>query len=251
MRPCRTSTQQCPNMRTLRRNSSERSVVIFSSATRPRRVDGAEAALDHQVREREVVAEARVDLLVALAAHRVDRAVAAGHRVHERLARPQPDLVAPVGALLVRALGRAQLQPAADVGDRAGRRAARRAARSASGLPLRSWRPRTPRRRRRERAHGDVLGVDLAAAGRAHELDAAVGVAAHDARRCRRSRRPRRRRCAAARAGSRARARSRAWPRSRRPRCRPRSRARRAAGSPRPRAPGAGAGAPRAAMNSG
>ena len=113
-----------------------------------RRVDRAEAALDHQVREREVVPEARVDLLVALAPHGVDRAVAAGHGVHERLARPQPDLVAPVRALLVRALGRAQLQPSADVGHPRDRRAARPGA-AGRRAATRSWRPRTRRRRHR------------------------------------------------------------------------------------------------------
>ncbi len=43
-------------------------------------VHGAPPALHHQVREAKVVAEARIDLDVVRAAHRVDRAVAAGDR---------------------------------------------------------------------------------------------------------------------------------------------------------------------------
>ena len=60
-----------------------------ASRTRPRRglVDRAPAALHHQVRQREVVPEARVDLDVVGAAHRVDRAVAAGDRAEPRLRR--------------------------------------------------------------------------------------------------------------------------------------------------------------------
>ena len=48
-------------------------------------VDGAPAALHHHVRQREVVAEARVDLDVVGPAHGVDRAVAAGDRAERRL----------------------------------------------------------------------------------------------------------------------------------------------------------------------
>ena len=54
-----------------------------------------------QVRQREVVAEARVDLDVVGAAHGVDRAVAAGDRVEPRLGGAHAHLVAPVHALLV------------------------------------------------------------------------------------------------------------------------------------------------------
>ena len=148
------------------------------------RVDGAEAALDHEVREGQVVAEARVDLLVALAAHRVDGAVAARDRVDERLARPQPDLVAPVGALLVGALGRAQLQAAADVGHAlVGQRGHELCERI--GLPLAVGVRERDHIHVAERAHGVVLGVDLAAARSAHELDAAVGEARSRSRPCR------------------------------------------------------------------
>jgi hypothetical protein len=51
-------------------------------------VDRPPAPLDHQVGERQVVAEARVDLDVVAQAHGVDRAVAAGHRAGGRLAGP-------------------------------------------------------------------------------------------------------------------------------------------------------------------
>ena len=216
-----------------------------------RGVDGAEAALDHQVREREVVPEARVDLLVALAPQRVDGAVAARDRdrsaTRARAARSRSASRRPPGSC-----------PRASAAA-AGRRRRRRAG-SASGATRCCKRVRLPlavgvRERHDvhvgERPQRVVLGVDLAAARRAHELDAALGEARARSRRCRRSRRPRRRRCAGSRAGSRARARSRACARSRRPRCRPRSRARRAAGSSRPRAPGAGAARASAATNSG
>ncbi len=94
-------------------------------------------------------------------------------------ARPQPDLVAPVRALLVRALRRAQLEAPAHVGD-AGIRERRDELLERVGSPL------AVRVRERddvdvgERSHRVVLGVDLAAARRAHELDAAVREAAHD-----------------------------------------------------------------------
>ena len=64
-----------------------------------RLVDRSLPVLHHQVREAEVVAEARVVLDVVVPPHRVDRAVAAGLR----FVRAQPELVAPVEALLVRA----------------------------------------------------------------------------------------------------------------------------------------------------
>ena len=68
-------------------------------------VDRAPAALHHQIRQRQVVPEARVDLDVVLAAQRVDRAVAAGDRAELRLGHAHRELVAPVDALLVRAVG--------------------------------------------------------------------------------------------------------------------------------------------------
>ena len=70
--------------------------VGFSNASASRLVDGAPAALDHQVREREVVAEARVDVDVVRAPHGVDRAVAAGDRARLRLLLAQPGLEPPV-----------------------------------------------------------------------------------------------------------------------------------------------------------
>ena len=80
-------------------------------------VDGAAAALHHQVRQRQVVAEARVDLDVVLPPHRVDRAVAAGDRAEPRLGVAHGHLVAPVDALLVRAVGGQEPEPPADVRD--------------------------------------------------------------------------------------------------------------------------------------
>ena len=70
---------------------------------RPRlgHIDRAAAALDHQEREREVVAHDGVDLDVGVAPDRVDRAVARRHRRQRRLLGAQPQLVAPVDALLV------------------------------------------------------------------------------------------------------------------------------------------------------
>jgi hypothetical protein len=84
---------------------------------RLRLVDGSPATLHHQVREREVVAEARVDVHVVLASQRVDRAVPARHGVQARLRLPEPELVPPVGAFAVRAVRALEPQPAADVGD--------------------------------------------------------------------------------------------------------------------------------------
>ena len=73
---------------------------------RPRARTRPVAVLHHEVREAQVVPEPGVDLAVGLAPDRVDRPVRPGHRMDERLARPQPHLVAPVDALLVRAAGR-------------------------------------------------------------------------------------------------------------------------------------------------
>ena len=125
------------------------------------------------------MAEARVDLLVPVSPHGVDRAVAACHGMDERLARPQPDLVAPIGPLLVRALGRAQLQAAADVGDACiGERRDQLA--QGIGLPLAVGVRERQHVHVGERAHGHVLGVHLPAARRAHELDPPLGEAPHD-----------------------------------------------------------------------
>ncbi len=73
--------------------------------------------LDHQVRKREVVAEARVDLDVVGAAQGIDRAVAAGDGAELRLGRTLLHLVAPVDALLVAAVGVQDAQLPTDVGD--------------------------------------------------------------------------------------------------------------------------------------
>src|SRR5205814_5411840 len=62
-------------------------------------------ALHHQVRQREVVPEARIDLDVVGAAHGVDRADAAGDRSELRLTASQPRLEAPVEPLAVRPAG--------------------------------------------------------------------------------------------------------------------------------------------------
>ena len=84
---------------------------------RLRVVDRTPAPLHHHVRQRQVVAEPRIDLDVVRAPHRVDRAVAAGDRAERRLLRAQPGLEAPVDALAVGAGRVGQHEPAADVGD--------------------------------------------------------------------------------------------------------------------------------------
>ena len=137
---------------------------------RLRLVDGALALLHHPVREREVVAPARVDLDVVGALERVDRAVAAGDRAEPRLGVAQLHLVAPVGALTVRAGGVLEPQLAADVGDL-------RVGEVRDELPERVGRPgrvavgegddvggRLP--------HGPVLRRDLAAARALEQLHA-------------------------------------------------------------------------------
>ncbi len=78
-------------------------------------VDRALAALDHRVRQAEVLAEAVRD--VVRASHGVDRAVAAGDRAERGLARPEPQLVAPVDAFPVRSVRALEAELAADVGD--------------------------------------------------------------------------------------------------------------------------------------
>ena len=87
MPPRRTIGQAWLIMRRLRANSPSIDGTIFSVAARRGRVDRAAAALDEVEREREVVAHDRVDDDVVLAAHRVDRAVAGGHRREPRLER--------------------------------------------------------------------------------------------------------------------------------------------------------------------
>ena len=108
-------------------------------------VDRAAAALHHQVRQREVVAEARVDLDVVLAPHRVDRAVAAGDRVQHRLGLAHAELVAPVRALAVR--------PRRPRRAAAGRRRTRRRVGEVADEPAqRRRRPRRVRVRRTRRS---------------------------------------------------------------------------------------------------
>ena len=125
-------------------------------------VHGAAAALHHPVREREVVAEARVDLEIVLAAHRVDRAVAAGDGVDARLVGAQRQLEAPVQALLVAAVAGLEVEPPADVRDV-------RVGEGADELPQRVGRPRAVRVGEGDDvalrlAHGAVLCGHLAAA---------------------------------------------------------------------------------------
>ena len=129
---------------------------------RRRLVDRPPAVLHHQVRQREVVPEARVDLDVVGAAHRVDRAVAAGDRAEPRLGGAHGQLVAPVDALAVRAVRALEPQPPADVRDlRVGERAHER--RSASGAQV-AFASEKARISPLGLAHGAVLRGDLAAA---------------------------------------------------------------------------------------
>ena len=196
---------------------------------RRRLVDRAPAGLHHPVREREVVPPLRVDLDVVRAPHGVDRAVAAGDRAEPRLRLALHHLVAPVDALLVRAVRGLEHEPAADVGDV-------RVGEVRDELAQRVGRPGRVRVREGDDlaaglAHGPVLRRHLAAArvdDQPHavaepldELVRAVGrrVRGDDERR-------------ACRPGSRARAGSRAAARSRAPRCRRRRSPSRAARSP-------------------
>ena len=91
---------------------------------RRRVVDRAPAALHHEVRERKVVTEARVDVDVVGAPNGVDGAVAARDRARLRLLLAQQRLQLPVGALDVRAVGVLEHEPPARVGHlRVGERA--------------------------------------------------------------------------------------------------------------------------------
>ena len=141
---------------------------------RRRLVDRAAPGLHHPVREGEVVAPLRVDLDVVGPAHRVDRAVAAGDRTEPRLGLALRQLVAPVEALLVRAVGGLEHEPPADVGDI-------RVGEVGDELPKRVGCPGRVRVGEGEDlaaglAHGPVLGGDLAAA-RVHDQPHAVSEA--------------------------------------------------------------------------
>ena len=133
-------------------------------------VDGPLAGLHHPVREGEVVAPLRVDLDVALATQRVDRAVPARDRAEPRLLLPQPELVAPVQPLAVRPGGVLQAQAAADVGDLG-------VGEAGDELPERVGRPARVRVGEGDDlalglAHGAILGGDLAAARAVEQPDA-------------------------------------------------------------------------------
>ena len=121
--------------------------------------------------KREVVPEARVDLDVVAAAQRVDRAVAAGDRAEARLLLAQPELVAPVDALLVRARRR----PRAAAGRRRRRRRDRRgcatSCRSASGAQV-AFASENATISLVGLAHRAVLRGDLAAARAVEQADA-------------------------------------------------------------------------------
>ena len=130
---------------------------------RRRLVDRAPPRLHHPVGKREVVAPLRVDLDVVGPAHRVDRAVPARDRAEPRLRLALGQLVAPVEALLVRAVGRLEHEPAADVCDV-------RVGEVRDELPERVGSPGRVRVGEGDDlaarlAHGPVLGGDLAPAG--------------------------------------------------------------------------------------
>ena len=132
--------------------------------------DCAAAALHHQVRQREIVAEARVDLDVVASPHRVDRTVPARHRAEPRLALAQLQLVAPVGALLVRAFRGFEPQLAAHVRDVGVREVAHEPAqgeRRPHGVGIGECDHVTARLANRE-----VLSRDLASPWRAEQPDA-------------------------------------------------------------------------------
>jgi hypothetical protein len=129
---------------------------------RLRLVDRPPATLHHEVGKREVVAEARIDLGVVRPAQRIDGAVAGRDRAEPRLSLARHELVAPVDALLVRAVGRLEPQAAADVRDS-------RIREVADELPQRIRRPGRVRvgegdHLRLRRPDRRVLGSDLAAA---------------------------------------------------------------------------------------
>ena len=104
-------------MRTLRRYSSSMSRDGFSDASASGVVDRAPAVLHHQVREREVVPEARINVDVVRAAHGVDRADPAGDRAELRLVPAQPAFEAPVRPLAIRPLSGLVDARAAHIGD--------------------------------------------------------------------------------------------------------------------------------------
>ena len=124
------------------------------------RVDGPAPTLHHHVRKREVVAEPRVDLDVVGAPHGVDRAVAAGHRSEPGLLLAQPQLVAPVGALEVRPVGRAAGRACRRRRRHRGRRRRRRAS-SGHRAPRWRWRRRRPRSHRRSRGTARFCAATL------------------------------------------------------------------------------------------
>ena len=219
IRPRSVISQQCSNIRTLRRYSSSRSRDGFSNASASGVVDRAPAALHHQVREGEVVPEARIDVDVVLAAHGVDRAVAARDRAEprtrSRAARARSASTRPRGSSRPRARSAARPQTYATSGSAK----LRTSLRSASGAQRRvrvgegedlavGLAHREVLRRRPCRRAGTAGGGRAARARRSPRR----------ARRSGRSRRRRRRRSRAARPGSRARAGSRAGARSRPPR---------------------------------
>jgi hypothetical protein len=104
----------------------------------------------------------RVDLHVVRPVESVDRAVATGDRAELRLGLPQPHLVAPVEALLVRTVGRLEPELPADVGDlgiRKVRHELAQGVRRPGGVRI-GERDDVARRL----SHGTILGGDLAAA---------------------------------------------------------------------------------------
>ena len=133
-------------------------------------VDRPPSALHHEVREREVVAEARVDVDVVGAPNGIDGAVAAGDRARLRLLLAEPRLHPPVGALDVRAVRSLEHEPAAAVGDLGiGERA--------DELAQRVGRPRRIRVRERDDVgirprDGEVLCRNLPAARALEQRDA-------------------------------------------------------------------------------
>ena len=183
------------------------------------------------------MAHDRVDDEVGLAAGRVDRAVAAGHRPHAATrARAAPSRSASTGppGSIPRAFDEAA--PRRTRSRRAGRRTAPTSRRSASGSQV-TFASENATIAAAARSHGGVLGADLAAA---RQLEHEVGAGLPGARGGRRRASRRRRRSArAARAGSRARGGSRRAPRSRPARRRRRRSPTRPAA--RRRAPGADA----------
>ena len=187
-----------------------------------RLVDRPPARLDHPVREREIVAPARIDLDVVSAPERVDRSVPAGDRAEPRLLLAQPELVAPVEPLAVRARCILETKASADIGDvgigEVGDEPAERV-----GRPGRV-RVRERDDLGRRLANRAILRRDLAAAWAVEQPDPLLAMRRRPrrARSCGRSMRRTRPRSRAGRRGSRARAGSRGVARSRPPRCTPR-----------------------------